>query len=286
MKRRDFIAGLGGAVAWSLVAKAQQAAMPVIGYLGTTSNRNGRDLLINVAAFRRGLGQAGYVEGQNVGHRSVSGRLASAAGCTQFNSPVQWGRNGHREWPPGAVPRDSLADDVPDRLRRRLKGVVSLAQQAQNFRERWSARPDSPRLGAAIATIGVCNHPPVSRRALKRRTAVFSMEKKPMRSVKVWAYRELSGTKYFEVLFDDRRRARIDFLEGSTTQQSFLALGGALDSKLGRCCITPMNKLALFDESDALPEERERKLFKNLGFPLHDNWAVDLFAQPRFVQIE
>jgi hypothetical protein len=95
------------------------------------------------------------------------------------------------------------------------------------------------------------------------------MEKKPMRSVKVWAYRELSGNKYFEILLARGTRVRVDLIEGLTTQQSLAALGLALDEKLGPCCITAMNKLALFDESDGLSEAQKRGLFKSLGNPLN-----------------
>jgi putative tryptophan/tyrosine transport system substrate-binding protein len=63
MRRREFIAGLGSAAAWPVVARAQQPAMPAIGYLSSASLMMTRDL---VAAFRRGLGEAGYIEGANV----------------------------------------------------------------------------------------------------------------------------------------------------------------------------------------------------------------------------
>jgi putative ABC transport system substrate-binding protein len=63
MKRRDFIAGLGGAATWPLVARTQQATMPVIGYLSFGTPTEGVD---SVTAFLQGLAAAGYVEGRDV----------------------------------------------------------------------------------------------------------------------------------------------------------------------------------------------------------------------------
>jgi putative ABC transport system substrate-binding protein len=73
LRRREFIAGLGGAASWPLAAGAQQRAMPVIGYLsGRTADFDARMLV----SLRRGLGDVGYAEGRNVAieYRFADGR--------------------------------------------------------------------------------------------------------------------------------------------------------------------------------------------------------------------
>jgi len=64
MRRREFISLFGSAAAWPLIARAQQPAMPVVGFL---SSRSPGESASVVAAFRQGLRETGFIEGQNLG---------------------------------------------------------------------------------------------------------------------------------------------------------------------------------------------------------------------------
>jgi putative ABC transport system substrate-binding protein len=87
MRRREFIAGLAGATAWPLAARAQQPGMPVIGYLGNFGEASSPSLV----AFRKGLRETGYVDGQNVSWARArrQPRLVRADAAKRFDGRVE-----------------------------------------------------------------------------------------------------------------------------------------------------------------------------------------------------
>jgi len=102
MRRRDFISLLGGAAAWPLVARAQQSAIPVVGFLDSRSTETVGNRL---RGFRQGLGEDGYAEGRNVAIE------------------YRWAENQLDRLP-------ELADDL---VRRHVNVIVASGGQAVNF---------------------------------------------------------------------------------------------------------------------------------------------------------
>jgi len=96
LKRRDFITLFGGAAAWPLAARAQQAAMPVIGFLGIQS---ADQIEGQLRAFREGLNEIGYIEGRNlaIDYQSADGQndryptMAANFVRRQVSAIVPWG---------------------------------------------------------------------------------------------------------------------------------------------------------------------------------------------------
>jgi hypothetical protein len=79
-RRREFITLVGSAAAWPLAARAQQPAMPVIGFISSVSPGA---YVENQAAFRRGLGQTGFIDGQT-SYSNITGRRAIMTACQRW----------------------------------------------------------------------------------------------------------------------------------------------------------------------------------------------------------
>ena len=112
MRRREFITLIGSATAWPLDARGQQPAIPVVGFLSSRSPGESAGV---VAAFRRGLGEAGFVEGQNlvIAFRWAEGRYdrlpALAAEFVNLRVAVLFAAGG----PPSALAAKEATSTMP-----------------------------------------------------------------------------------------------------------------------------------------------------------------------------